>query len=154
MRLTSAAEPYRDSVYIAADPSFVFRYFTEPQSLVRWLGDDAVLDPRPGGQFTVLFGERTVEGRYIELDPPHRLVISWGRAGSKTFPPSTSTLEVTLTPEAGGSRVSIVHTGLPQSERARHALGWQHYLARLAIIGGGRQPDRHSVPAALTEGVD
>jgi hypothetical protein len=40
------------------------------------------------------------------------------------------------------------------SELPRHALGWQHYLARLAAVVNGREPAPHVVPAALTEGVD
>ncbi len=149
-----AAEPYRASIHIDADPSVVFTYFTNPQALASWLGDRAILDPRPGGRFTVFFADKAVEGRYMEIDPPRRLVITWGRAGSPTFPPHASTLEVTLTPEAGGTRVAIVHTGLPESEAPRHALGWRHYLARLAVVGSGGKADPHQVPEELTRGAD
>jgi uncharacterized protein YndB with AHSA1/START domain len=125
-----AAEVYRGSIHFDAEPEFVYQYFIKPEALVRWMGDQAILDPRPGGRFRLVFGHRTVEGQYVELDPPGRLVITWGRRGSVTFPPASSTLEVTLTPETGGTRVSIVHTGLPASEIPGYALGWQHYLPR------------------------
>jgi len=133
------AEPYRDSIYIAAEPQVVFDYFTKPEALVRWMGDRAFLDPRPGGEFTLGFGGNTVEGRYIEVHAPSRLVISWGRGGSYEFPPHSSTLEVILRPEGDGTRVSIVHSGLPDTELSKHAAGWRHYLARLvmAVTGGG-----------------
>ena len=131
-----AAEPYRDSIMIAAEPPVVFAYFTKPEALVRWMGDRAVLDPRPGGEFTLFFGDKCVEGRYLELDPTRRLVIAWGRRGSPSFPPLASTLEVLLTAEDGGTRVDIVHHGLPDDEVSRHALGWKHYLARLRVIEG------------------
>jgi uncharacterized protein YndB with AHSA1/START domain len=150
----SSDDAYRESIHIAADPSIVYDYFTRPEALVRWMGDRAILDPRPGGRFTVFFGDRIVEGRYLDLDPPRRLVVSWGRVGSATFAPSSSTLEVSFTPEAGGTRVSIVHTGVPESERQRHALGWRHYLTRLAIVAAGGVAGVHVVPEALTEGVD
>ncbi len=148
------AEPYRDSIHIAAEPAIVFRYFTEPRRLASWLGDEAILEPRPGGRFTVFFDDRAVEGHYVELDPPRRLVVTWGRRSSPTFPPSSSTLEVTLTPEAGGTRVAIVHSGLPESEAHRHALGWQHYLARLGVVAGGGRADPHHVPEDLTRDAD
>jgi uncharacterized protein YndB with AHSA1/START domain len=112
----------------------VFDYFTRPESLVRWMGDLAVLDPRPGGEFTVVFGAGSVRGRYLELDPPRRVVISWGRGGSAEFPPEASTLEVTLEPEGDGTRVSIVHSGLPEPEAPKHAAGWRGYLATLAAV--------------------
>src|SRR5262249_27760626 len=118
------------------------------------MGDRAVLDPRPGGEFTLQFDDRVVEGRYVEVDRPRRLVITWGRQGSREMPPFSSTLEVSFTPEAGGTRVSIAHHGLPQSEAARHALGWQHYLGRLRTLGAGIQPEPHRPPTALTDGAD
>src|SRR5262245_20983865 len=141
---TVAAEAYRHSIHIDAEPDFVYDYFIKPEALVRWMGDRAILDPRPGGQFTLVFGDRTVEGQYVELDPPNRLVITWGRVGSVTLPPATSMLVVTFTPEAGGTRLSIVHTGLPVSELPRHALGWQHYLARLAAAMSSCEPAPHA----------
>ena len=148
------AEPYRDSILIEAAPDVVFEYFTRPEALVRWMGDRAVLDPRPGGEFTLYFDDRCVRGRYVEVDRPRRLVISWGREGSLELPPFSSRLEVSFGPEGQGTRVSVIHHGLPQSETSRHALGWQHYLGRLRILGAGGEPEAHHVPVALTEGAD
>ncbi|MEO9169459.1 MAG: SRPBCC domain-containing protein [Aestuariivirga sp.] len=145
-------EPYRDSIHIAAQPHIVFDYFTKPDALVRWIGDRAILDPRPNGEFTLFFDDRCVEGRYLEVDPPRRLVIAWGRRGSPSFPPLTSTLEVILASENGGTRVHIIHHGLPDIEAALHALGWKHYLARLQILGSGREPEVNVTPAILMAG--
>ena len=149
-----AADPYRDSILIEAAPDEVFEYFTRPEALVRWMGDRAVLDPRPGGEFTLFFDDRCVQGRYVEVDRPRRLVITWGRQGSRRLPPFSSTLEVSFVPEADGTRVSIVHRGLPEVEAGRHAVGWRHYLARLRILGSGGEPDPHHTPASLTDGAD
>jgi uncharacterized protein YndB with AHSA1/START domain len=149
-----AAEPYRDSIYIEADPDHVFEYFTRPEALARWMGDRAVLDPRPDGEFTLFFDDRCVRGRYVEVDRPRRLVITWGREGSRQLPPFSSTLEVSFVPEQRGTRVSIAHHGLPDREAARHALGWRHYLGRLRLLGTGREPEPHHTPPELTDGAD
>jgi uncharacterized protein YndB with AHSA1/START domain len=149
-----AAEPYRDSIFIEATPDQVFEYFIRPDALVRWMGDGAVLDPHPGGEFTLFFDDRCVRGRYVEIDRPGRLVISWGRDGSREMPPFSSILEVSFVPEADGTRVNIIHHGLPESEATRHALGWRHYLGRLQILGSGQEPEPHRTPVVLTEGVD
>lgn len=149
-----AAEPFRDSIHVEAAPDLVFDYFTRAEALVRWMGDRAVLDARAGGEFTLFFDDRRVEGRYVEVDRPRRLVITWGRRGSRELPPFSSTLEVTFAPEAGGTRVSVVHHGLPDSEAARHALGWRHYLGRLQILGSGREPEPHRTPGNLTGDAD
>ena len=148
------ADPYRASIHIEADPELVFDYFTRPEAIVRWMGDRAVLDPRPGGEFTLVFGDRRVEGRYLEIDRPRRLVIAWGRQGSRELPPLASRLEVLFSPEQGGTRVHIVHSGLPASEAHRHALGWQHYMDRLRVLGSGLEPEAHVTPRCSTEGAD
>jgi uncharacterized protein YndB with AHSA1/START domain len=148
------AEPYRDTIHIAAAPEAVFDYFTNPELLVRWMGDVAQLEPRPGGLFRLVIGPRTVEGRYLSVDRPRRVVISWGRRGSRQLPPGKSVLEVNLTAEAGGTRVSIVHSGLPDAEKPRHALGWRHYFKRLRLVVQGRDPGARTVPRALIKGAD
>lgn len=135
-----AAERYTASVHIAAEPEQVFDYFIRPEAIVRWMGDYALLDPRPGGEFTLDINGVPVRGRYLELDPPRRLVISWGHAGSERLPPGASTLEVTLTPEADGTTVRIVHLNLPELEARQHAIGWPHFLARLITAGAGGDP--------------
>jgi uncharacterized protein YndB with AHSA1/START domain len=148
------ADPYRDSIHIAAEPDLVFDYFTSATGLARWMGDRAVVDPRPGGQFTIFFGDRRVQGRYLELDRPRRLVMSWGRAGSSSFPPGTSVLEVTLTARGGGTLVAIAHSGLPDGERHRHALGWHHYLGRLSLAATGAGLAPHVTPDEIVQGAD
>ena len=148
------ADPYRDAIHIAAEPEVVFDYFTNAEALARWMGDRAGVDPRPGGQFTIFVAGRRVQGRYLELDRPRRLVISWGRAGSRSFPPGTSVLEVTLTAQDGGTLVAIAHSGLPDGERQRHALGWRHYLARLSLAATGRDLAPHVTPREITQGAD
>lgn len=137
-----AAEPYTASVHIAADPEQVFEYFTRPQAMVRWMGDYAVLEPRPGGEFTIDINGVPVRGSYLELDPPRRLLISWGHAGSERLPPGSSTVEITLTKEADGTTVRVAHHGLPELEARQHALGWPHFLERLVIAGAGGDPGR------------
>lgn len=147
-------DPYRHSILVHARQEEVFRYFTEPEAIVAWMGDDASVDPQPGGLFLLRFDDRVVEGRYIEVAPHRRLVIGWGRQGSANFPPDKSRLEVTLTTEDTGTRVTIIHYGLPVEERPRHALGWKHYLARLERVASGWDVETHVVPSDLTQGLD
>jgi uncharacterized protein YndB with AHSA1/START domain len=135
-----AAEPLRASIHVRAEPERVFAYFSEPEAIVRWMGDYAVLDATPGGEFAVDINGVPVRGRYVEVDPPRRLLISWGHAGSERLPPGASTVEVLLTPVAAGTDVEIVHRGLPEPDAEGHARGWRHFLGRLAIAGTGGDP--------------
>ena len=135
-----ASEPSFESILIDATPEKVFAHFTDPAALVRWMGEYALLDPRPGGEFTVDIGAVPIRGSYVELEPPRRLVLSWRQAGSDRLPPGASTVEITLTTAAGGTRVEIVHHGLPEAERAGFELGWRHYGARLHAAASGADP--------------
>jgi uncharacterized protein YndB with AHSA1/START domain len=132
-----AADPVAATVHIDARPELVWEYFTNPEALARWMGEYAVLEPEPGGQFTVNVQGAPVRGRFLRLDPPRLLLISWGYAGSDRLPPGASTVEIRLTPDGTGTRVDVEHRYLPAAEQLGHAVGWAHYLARLGAAATG-----------------
>jgi uncharacterized protein YndB with AHSA1/START domain len=134
------AQPYRTSIDIAASPEAIYPYLTRAEAIVTWMGDYAVLDAVPGGEFHLDINGVPVRGRYLELDPPHRLVVSWGHAGSDLLPPGSSTVEITLTAIPDGTRVSIEHRDLPPEEADAHAVGWPHFLFRLTMVTQGQDP--------------
>jgi uncharacterized protein YndB with AHSA1/START domain len=137
-----AADPVAATVHIDAPPERVWEYFTNPEAMVRWMGEYAVLDPQPGGQFTVNVQGAPVRGRFLRLEPPRLLLISWGYAGSDRLPPGASTVEIRLTPDGTGTRVDLEHRELPDAEQVGHEVGWAHYLARLrAAATGDAGPD-------------
>ncbi len=113
------------------------------------MGEYALLEPEPNGQFTVDIRGTPVRGRHIELEPPHRLLISWGYAGSERVPPGTTTVEVRLIAERDGTRVELEHRDLPAEETPSHLSGWTHYLARLtaAAVNGDAGPDSGMPPS-------
>ena len=82
------------SVRIAAPPEVVFPYFTDPQLMVTWIAERADLDARPGGTFAVNFGATAARGSYVAVEPPHRVVFTWGIPQDATLPPGSSTVEV------------------------------------------------------------
>jgi uncharacterized protein YndB with AHSA1/START domain len=130
--MASDDEPVVSSVWIDATPEQVFPFFTDPTRLTQWLGHAAELDPVVGGRFAVDVNHRLVRGSYLEIRPPHRVVFSWGDAGSAVLPPGSSRVEVEL--EAAGPRtlVTLRHHGLNGETRADHAVGWPLKLQQLA----------------------
>jgi uncharacterized protein YndB with AHSA1/START domain len=132
-----AAEPVRAAIHVDALPERVFAYFTDAEAMVAWMGDSARLEPTVGGEFAVDVRGVAVRGRYLELDPPHRLVFSWGHEGSAELPPAASTVEVRLVPARGGTNVVIEHRDLPGPRVAGHRRGWDMFLRRLAVAAGG-----------------
>jgi uncharacterized protein YndB with AHSA1/START domain len=131
----------RDDVIVAtehikAPPEVVFPYFTDPALIVTWIGDRAELDPQPGGVFSLDMGQALARGAYITVDPPYRVVFSWGIPGSDTLPPGSSTVEVGLTPDGDDTMVVLTHRGLPPTHIGDHRAGWEHQLGRLPAAAG------------------
>ena len=122
------------SVRIAALPEVVFPYFTDPALLTEWLGQWASLDPTPGGAFHVDLRRAPVRGSYVTVEPPHRVVFTWGVAGNDDLPPGSSTVEVTLRAVGADTVVELVHRGLPASRREDHRAGWGGRLGALADV--------------------
>ena len=134
-----AAEPLIREIDIEAAPETVFEFFVDPAKLTRWLAVEATLDPRPGGVcHQVHEGAGPdhrlyyMEGEFLEVDPPKRVVFTWGFTHSEAgVLPGGSIVEVTLSPIDTGTRVRLVHRGLPAAAVADHSEGWTTMLARL-----------------------
>ncbi len=133
---------------IAARPETVWEFLVDPEKATRWMGVEATFVAEPGGvyQVTVLSGN-VARGEFVELDPPRRLVFTWGwepgEGTPSSVPVGSSTIEIELEPEGDGTRLRFVHAGLPDAEAAaKHAHGWDHYLGRLAVAAAGNDPGR------------
>jgi uncharacterized protein YndB with AHSA1/START domain len=139
-------------VLVAAPPETVFAYFTDPAKMVDWMGDEATLDPRPGGVCRVGFkGVPAMIGEFVEVVPHTRVVFKWGwELKLLAVPPSSTLVEVSLTPLGGGTQVHLTHRRLPNHAQELHRVGWEHYCARLAVVATGKDPG----PDPLPPGVD
>jgi uncharacterized protein YndB with AHSA1/START domain len=122
---------FATSIDIEAPPEVVFAHLVTPEGIVTWLGQHAELDATPGGAFAVDIEGTPVRGEYLEVDPPHLVVVSWGVPGNESLPAGSSRVEFRLTPIAAGTRLDLTHTDLPAAEVAPHAEGWGHCLSRL-----------------------
>ncbi|HVU62159.1 MAG TPA: SRPBCC domain-containing protein [Mycobacteriales bacterium] len=124
------------TVRISAPPEAVFPYLVDPALMVEWIGEWADLDPQPGGSFALDFASTAVRGSYVEVDPPHRVVFTWGVPGHDTMPPGSSTVEISLTADGPQTVVELVHRDLPPDEYDSHLDGWTTMLPKLAAASG------------------
>jgi uncharacterized protein YndB with AHSA1/START domain len=120
------------SVRIAATPEVVFPYFTDPQLMVTWIGERVDLDPRPGGTFALDFGGVAARGSYVAVEPPHRVVFTWGIPEDATMPPGSSTVEVVLVADGADTIVNLTHRGVPADREPSHREGWEECMTELA----------------------
>ena len=127
-------------VRVEASPEVIFSYFTDPEKMVQWKGTEAMLDPRPGGTYRVnVTGREIARGEYLEITPYTRIVFTWGWEEGPITPGST-TVEVRLIPDGSATIVQLRHAGLSGEALESHAVGWEHFLPRLAIAAAGGDP--------------
>jgi uncharacterized protein YndB with AHSA1/START domain len=128
---------------VAASPETIFGFFTDPDKMVQWMGRSAELDARPGGVFRCdINGENVASGEYLEVEPPHRVLFSWGWEGADSVTaPGSSRVEILLEPDGDGTSVRLIHSELPSADAAaRHREGWEHYAERLTVVAAGGDP--------------
>jgi len=148
-------------VQIGAPPERVFQALTDPRQLLKWWGQaglyrctDWQTDVRVGGKWkSVGRGdtgvEFTVEGEYLELDPPRALAYTW-RSSWAQFRESRVRWE--LIPQASGTLAKIRHSGLSGDPEAMKSYsgGWPRVVAWMkAFVETGETVDtRKPVSAA------
>lgn len=115
--------PVRRSIFVNAPQAHAFEVFTS--GIGRWwpkthtIGnaelDKPIIEPRVGGRWY----EREVDGSECEIgkvlawEPPARLLLAWQLDPDWKFNPSLITeVEVTFTPEGGGTLVALEHRNL------------------------------------------
>ena len=130
---------------LAAPPERVYRAFTDPRALLRWLppygfvGEFSSFDARVGGGYAMSFtnwstgGSHSFRAEFTELVPNER-IRHVDRFDDENLP---GELEVTVTLAAVscGTELTVVQSGIPDVIPVEMCyLGWQESLAQLAAL--------------------
>ena len=124
-------------------PERVYRAWTTASDLERWMCPEPgmkaqvrALDVRVGGEFEIaLIGEEgphVAKGRYLVLEPHHRIEMTWKwEPGEREYPETVLTIEVE--PDGAGSLLRLTHAKLDTVEsRDAHIGGWSEAVRCLA----------------------
>lgn len=128
------------SVEIAASPERVFRVLAS-NDVVDWYVRPGVFDTREwtgdvrvGGRWRssgVGNGRPyALEGEFLEVDPPQKLVHTWHGVGT---PGAPTTVTYLLEPLDGRTRITLRHVGFTSRETCMNTcVGWETSFERLA----------------------
>lgn len=125
-----------------APRALVFRAWTQPEHLVRWLGPasfkahSVALDAREGGAWRACIdspegSEHWMGGIYREISPPERLVFTfaWESTGFQTL------VTITFAEDGEGTRMTFHQKPFESIEsRDLHDEGWTSSFERLAAL--------------------
>ena len=128
------------SVEVKASPERVFRALASKE-VTGWWVRAGVFDTREwagdvhtGGRWRaagIALGQPyALEGEFLEIDQPRKLVHTWRRAG---MPNTSTTVTYHLEPLNGGTRITLRHAGFTSPETCTNtAIGWETSFERLA----------------------
>ncbi|HMF95966.1 MAG TPA: SRPBCC family protein [Vicinamibacterales bacterium] len=125
------------AITIRAPRERVFDAWLDPDRLARFLCAGAThvarieVDAREGGQFHVVMasdrGEYDHRGQYVEIARPERLRFTWASAATNGV---ATDVTVSFEEIDQGTRVTLVHIGLPLDAATEYRNGWQSILRK------------------------
>jgi activator of HSP90 ATPase len=132
---TAGRTSLHQEVTFAAAPARLYAALLSSKAFTAFSGFPATIDPRPGGAVSLFGGQ--VMGRNIELVPNQRIVQAWRAV--EDFPPGVySLVKIDLTPKAGGTLLTLDHTGFPPGHFDHLNAGWApHYWEPLRKFFAG-----------------
>jgi uncharacterized protein YndB with AHSA1/START domain len=132
-------------IYVDARPEVVFEVVSRPEHIQEWWPDHADLEPVPGAEGRIVFGDRAsgkVEAlTVVAVEPPRLFSFRWVYEDGDVPAADNSLLVTFELVEAGeGTTIRMVETGfrergweIAQFEAAyqEHVEGWDFFIPRL-----------------------
>jgi uncharacterized protein YndB with AHSA1/START domain len=113
------------SAVIPASPQNVYDAWLDSDGHTKMTGSPAHATANVGDSFDAWDGY--ISGRNLELDPGRRIIQSW-RGSTYKDSDDDSQIEVTFEPVDGGTKVTLIHSNVPD-DQASHQPGWEtHYF--------------------------
>jgi uncharacterized protein YndB with AHSA1/START domain len=124
------------TIDLAYPPERVWAAITTAEGLGTWLGAEADVDLRPGGEARVRFEGHPTSTLVIHVvDEPRQFAFTWPIEGLPGSDPRRTYVEFLLEPDGAGTRLTLTETGFAQAPAGAaegNADGWRIKLAELA----------------------
>lgn len=113
------------SANIPASPETIYNAWLDSDGHTKMTGNPAHASAKVGDPFDAWDGY--ISGKTLELEPCKRIVQSW-RGSRYKDSDEDSQIEVLLEPAEGGTKLTLIHTNVPD-DQASHEPGWTtHYF--------------------------
>lgn len=109
------------STVIPAPAEKIYAAWLDSEAHTRMTGGEAHVSAEVGGEFTAWDGY--IQGKNLALEPGRRILQAW-RTVDFADEDENSFLEVIFEPEAGGTRVRLHHSNLPDEDGSSYEQGW------------------------------
>ncbi len=134
--MTAFPHALERTVDIGAPVDTVFAYFTDSSLWAAWWGPGSEIDATVGGRMTIRHNNGVeVAGEVLEVDPPTRIVFTYGYATSEQQPKvGGSQVTIALEPRGASTRLRLTHAFAEVAHRGAFVQGWRFQLSVFATI--------------------
>ncbi len=123
------------TIVIRARRETVFRYFTDSSHWAAWWGPGSTIDPQVGGKVFVRYPNAIeAAGEVLAIDPPSRLVYTFGFASGQPIPVGASRVTIALDVVPEGTRLRLAHEFPDPGARDGFVQGWRYQLSVFANV--------------------
>lgn len=146
------AMPHRldRTIVINATRDTVFNYFTDSERWARWWGQGSTIDPRAGGAVQICHpGGVQVAGEILEIEPPSRLMFTYGYVSGTPIPVGASVVTIRLDDDRDGTRLNLSHVFADEAARDEMVQGWRF---QLSLFGNLVANDLHTRASDAVDG--
>jgi len=118
------SESFTVSTILPTRPERIYKAWLDSSQHGQFTGGVAVISPTVGGAFTTWDGY--IQGATLALNPYTRILQSWR---AEDFPEGAedSQLEILLEEVPGGTRLTLIHTNIPDGQAEEFKKGWLDY---------------------------
>ena len=123
------------TLVIRAQPATVFEFFRNSDDWAAWWGPGSTIDARPGGRLLIRHPNGIeVAGVVIEIQPPERIVFTYGYVSGSPIPVGASRVTIRVARHPAGTLVRLSHEFSDEQVRDEHVQGWRFQLSLFANV--------------------
>ena len=112
------------SIILPASQEEIYKAWLSTEGHTTLTGSPAQVDGRAGGKFSAWDGY--IFGQTLELESPRRIVQAWRTSEFPEDAPD-SRLEVVLEAVQGGTKLTLIHSDMPEEQVEDYRQGWEDF---------------------------